>query len=251
MSSRIICPSARAVLLWLLAALLTLALASCTQASGANIPTASQSQGAAPADTSPAPAVDTNTAPPADTIPAPAADQEETAADIPTASQSAESAAVDTNPAAVDPAVVDEEDAALAYARCIRANGYPQWPDPGPDGQIMITRDMGIDRNDPRFQAAMEACQDLRPAGLGGGGGAMVGPGGMAGTGGFADEEQALAFARCMRENGVPDFPDPNPGSGGVRIVAGEGSGGGLNPNDPRFQAAIQTCRAAILEGSE
>jgi hypothetical protein len=44
----------------------------------------------------------------------------------------------------------------------------------------------------------------------------------------------------------VPDFPDPNPGSGGVRIVTGEGSG--LNPNDPRFQAAMQTCRASILE---
>jgi hypothetical protein len=229
MLSGIICPSVRAASFWLLAALLIVALAACAQAGSANIPTASQSQGAAPADTNPAPA----------------ADQEGTVADIP----SAEAAAVDTDPAAVDPATVGEEDAALAYARCIRANGYPQWPDPTAEGQIMITRDAGIRMDDPKLQAAMEACQDLRPAGAGGGG-AMMGAGGMAGAGGFADEEQALAFARCMRENGVPDFPDPNPDSGGVRIVTREGSEGGLNPNDPRFQAAMQTCRASILEGS-
>jgi hypothetical protein len=37
-------------------------------------------------------------------------------------------------------------------------------------------------------------------------------------------EEQALAFSQCMRENGVPDFPDPNVEDGRIemRIEGGE-----------------------------
>jgi hypothetical protein len=148
-------------------------------------------------------------------------------------------AGTNTTPAAVDP-----RDAALVYAQCIRANGYPEWPDPNADGQIMITRGQGM--NDPRRLAAMEKCQHLRPAGAGGGGfGAGVGPGGPPGPG-LGDAEQALAFARCMRQNGVTDFPDPPPG-GGPTIVSGQS---GINPNDPRFQVAVQTCRASVLGGA-
>jgi hypothetical protein len=210
----------RAASLWLLAALLTLTLAACTQAASADIPTARQNPATLPVDTDPAPA-----------------------ADLPVAGESEEAAAVDT-----DPATVPEEDAALAYARCIRANGYPDWPDPDPDGRIMLRRDAGMRMDDPKLQAAMQACQDLRPAGAGGGS-AIMGAGGIGS--GFANEEQALAFARCMRENGVPDFPDPNPGGGGIMIVPGGGAGSGLNSSDPRFQAAMQTCRTSVLEAGQ
>jgi hypothetical protein len=34
-------------------------------------------------------------------------------------------------------------------------------------------------------------------------------------------EEQALAFSQCMRENGVPDFPDPQIEDGGIRMQIG------------------------------
>jgi signal transduction histidine kinase len=47
----------------------------------------------------------------------------------------------------------------------------------------------------------------------------------------------ALAFARCMRSSGVPDFPDPNPGGGGFRIPAG------ANPAAPPFRAAKAKCQ--------
>jgi hypothetical protein len=131
-------------------------------------------------------------------------------------------------------APVDEDDANLVYAQCIRANGVPEFPDPLPDGRIMVRRGAGFSMNDPRYRAAQEACQDVRPPGLGQAG---------FGTQGSGDAETMIVFARCMRENGVPDFPDPGP-DGGIRIVAGSGTG--MDPNDPKFQAALRTCQASL-----
>ncbi|WP_253888390.1 hypothetical protein [Actinokineospora diospyrosa] len=51
--------------------------------------------------------------------------------------------------------------------------------------------------------------------------------------------EQSREMARCMRENGVPDFPDPDE-TGGIRIEADKD--GGLNPESPEFKAAEQKC---------
>jgi hypothetical protein len=48
-----------------------------------------------------------------------------------------------------------------------------------------------------------------------------------------------LAFANCMRSNGVPNFPDPNPG-GGFNV------GAGINPLSPAFKAAQATCRKLL-----
>ena len=42
-----------------------------------------------------------------------------------------------------------------------------------------------------------------------------------------------LAFAKCMRAHGVPNFPDPN-GQGGQL-----GPGGGIDPTSAAFQAAL------------
>jgi hypothetical protein len=134
---------------------------------------------------------------------------------------------------------VDEMDAALVYARCIRENGFPEWPDPLPDGTFMMRRDQGMSFNDPRRAAAMEACQDLRPAGFSG----SAGIGGAAGM--SIDQETFLAFAQCMRDNGVSGFPDPSPSGGGMII----GPDAGIDPNSPTFQAAVQTCQAALQGG--
>lgn len=47
-----------------------------------------------------------------------------------------------------------------------------------------------------------------------------------------------LAFANCMRANGLPNFPDPNP-SGGFDIS----SAAGVNPSSQGFQAAQAKCQ--------
>lgn len=200
--------SVRAEWLWLLAVLFSVALATCTPTTGADVPTASESQESTPADTNPAPVDAGNVA-------------------IPTAGESQETA----------PEPVDEADAALVYARCIRENGYPEWPDPNAQGQFMMRRDQGMSFNDPRRQAAMEACQDLRPPGIG--------------EGGFAGDpedrmEMLLELAQCMRDNGVSEWPDPSPG-GGPMII---GPGVEIDPNSSTFQAAAQTCLANLQGGA-
>jgi hypothetical protein len=60
--------------------------------------------------------------------------------------------------------------------------------------------------------------------------------------------DAALAHAKCMRENGVPDYPDPKEdGNGRVQIVPGQG----VDPNDPDFQKAMDACRDLMPQGQQ
>lgn len=49
-----------------------------------------------------------------------------------------------------------------------------------------------------------------------------------------------LAYSRCMRSHGVPNFPDPKQVGGGIQIA---GSHGGVDPHSPAFTSAEQACR--------
>jgi hypothetical protein len=57
-------------------------------------------------------------------------------------------------------------------------------------------------------------------------------------------EEAALEFAQCMRDNGVPEFPDPNFTAGGGGIIVGgpDGEGPGFDPQSDDVQAAFEAC---------
>jgi hypothetical protein len=103
----------------------------------------------------------------------------------------------------------------------------PAFPDPDSEGRILIPLNSGITPDSADFQKAGAACLHLAPEGWGE---ATTGPG---------DEEVMLEFARCMRENGVPDYPDPDPNSG-VRIQR--------DPNDPKAQAALESCKAILQD---
>lgn len=58
--------------------------------------------------------------------------------------------------------------------------------------------------------------------------------------------EAALAFAQCMRDEGVEDFPDPQIDGGRVQI-----SPGGIDPDDPDVQAAQETCSPLLEQGGD
>ncbi len=52
----------------------------------------------------------------------------------------------------------------LNYARCIRAHGVSNMPDPDSRGHLDIGPGSGVDVNSPRFAAAYQACKsDLSP----------------------------------------------------------------------------------------
>jgi hypothetical protein len=55
---------------------------------------------------------------------------------------------------------------ALKYARCMRAHGVPNFPDPDPNPNhagINLGGTESIDHSAPQFQAAMKACRSLLP----------------------------------------------------------------------------------------
>ncbi|HWF51169.1 MAG TPA: hypothetical protein VG294_11070, partial [Solirubrobacteraceae bacterium] len=79
------------------------------------------------------------------------------------------------------------------------------------------------------FKQAISACKNLEPAGF-------------TGSKRSSQQQQAgLKFARCIRANGVPDFPDPTPNGPLVdtnRIPSSNSSSGMTI-----LHAAMQKCR--------
>jgi hypothetical protein len=115
----------------------------------------------------------------------------------------------------------------VQYAQCMRKNGVPSFPDPV-NGQLnlQVTPGGALDPSSPQWKAAQQACKSLEPPGLQ--------PGSAQSN---QQQSQALKFAACMRENGVPNFPDPQNQGGG--FIVGEG----VDPNSPQFQSALTACR--------
>jgi hypothetical protein len=122
---------------------------------------------------------------------------------------------------------VDEAEANRAYAQCIRDSGVPDFPDPDPDGRLPFGH---ANRDDPKFQAANEKCRDLLP----GGGEHNRSP---------EDIEKSRAYAKCMRDNGLPDFPDPDADG---QFPIGHGAESAIDRDDPKFQAANEKCRELL-----
>lgn len=124
----------------------------------------------------------------------------------------------------------EREEAALEYAQCMREHGI-DFPDPV-NGRFEFRQ--SADEDPQKMQEAQEACQDILER-------AAPPP---------LDEEQeaelreaTLEFARCMREHGVDDYPDPQfEEGGGVLMQVPEGT-----EDDPQFEEAQEACQP-ILE---
>jgi len=56
---------------------------------------------------------------------------------------------------------------------------------------------------------------------------------------------QGIKYAACMRANGVPKFPDPTGGGGGIHIQVGSG----VDPFSPSFKAAQTRCSKLLPGG--
>ena len=70
--------------------------------------------------------------------------------------------------------------ALLRYARCMRAHGVTNFPDPNPGGGIQASASPGsdLDPNNPIYKAANNACKHYMPGGGHGGSMQTGGPGG-------------------------------------------------------------------------
>ncbi len=85
----------------------------------------------------------------------------------------------------------------LNYSKCMRAHGVPGFPDPSPGGGIQLQVGSGVSPFSPAFKSAQASCRKLLP-----GGGPPRRPSAQT-------KAQLLAVSQCMRQHGVPDFPDP------------------------------------------
>jgi hypothetical protein len=121
---------------------------------------------------------------------------------------------------------------AVKFAACMRANGVRGFPDPDASGELTIDRianGSSLDTSSAAFERATAACKDLEP------------PGFMGHKRSAQEQEAALKFAQCIRDNGVKDFPDPAPDGPLIDTTRMPGSPDGRSI--PGLQAAMQKCR--------
>src|SRR5262245_21466527 len=132
-----------------------------------------------------------------------------------------------------------ERDKALRYAQCMRENGVPKFPDPDegfvpePGNAKEIAGSFGVDRDElgvdwAKFDAAHEKCRRYLPNG-----GVPQQPDPEA-------VEQKRQYAQCMRENGVPTFPDPS-ADGRFQIDPNE-----IDRDSPTYKAADEKCNDEV-----
>ena len=128
-----------------------------------------------------------------------------------------------------------ERQALLDFARCMRENGVDM-PDPKFEGGRVTMRAGGpgdtISRE--KMQAAQKACAKYQKA---------IKPPDLSDAEQAENKKAALANAKCMRENGVPDFPDPvfdENGGAQIRITKE------LDPEGPAFKKAMQACEKTM-----
>jgi len=119
-------------------------------------------------------------------------------------------------------------DKAKALTACMRGNGVPNFPDPGPNGQLHILQQDKIDINSKAFKDATEACKDYLPQG----------PSARPVPPGSAPAVDTSKYVACMRRNGVPDFPAPEDGTFNYDI------------STPKFKAANAKCQSSLPSGA-
>lgn len=118
-----------------------------------------------------------------------------------------------------------DPDAELKFARCMREQGLTWFPDPNA-GRMSVTIPKGTDP--AKMEAAQKACKQFLP------------DGGNPPKPSAEDLENARKMAQCMRDNGIPTFPDPNP-DGGMTI---DPKKLGFDPEGATFKKADEICSA-------
>ena len=123
---------------------------------------------------------------------------------------------------------------ALAYSRCMRAHGVPNFPDPDSSGQIPVSQVKNLPTSPSVMRAADSHCSSLYPTQPG-----INAP--------FSNQQKQdyLRASTCMRQHGILNFPDPIFSGTQVQLPIPPG----VDTNSPQFIQARQTCAQLIPAG--
>jgi hypothetical protein len=140
---------------------------------------------------------------------------------------------------------------AVAYSACMRSHGVPNFPDPPSGGQAPKPDPQQLGVSTPQLRAAQRSCQHLYPSNSGTLGASLRQ---CEETGNCPQAmlhqvmNSMLAFSRCMRARGVPNWPDPtldSEGRPGFNLVPIHGT----DWNGPQIQNKISECEHVMPAG--
>jgi len=128
------------------------------------------------------------------------------------------------------------QNGALAFARCMRSHGLPNWPDPTSNGVFDKSKLRLTGYSVSQVRAAEDGpCNHLLPNG---GNSKRY-------TITAADRADYLKAAACMRSHGFPAFPDPTFQNSNVQTNIPAS----VNQDAPSFKHAAATCTKLIPAG--
>lgn len=119
---------------------------------------------------------------------------------------------------------------ALAYSRCMRSHGEPNYPDPTITSHGVTFHD-SLDHNTPQYKQAAQDCRKYRP-----------GPSSLSPLEQAQDRQDGLKLAQCMHTHGFPNFPEPN--SQGVIVLQ---PSDGIDTNSSQYQNAFNKCHTGSV----
>ncbi|WP_162907732.1 hypothetical protein [Allorhizocola rhizosphaerae] len=117
----------------------------------------------------------------------------------------------------------DEDERRRQFLNCMREQGA-ELPAPGTERRVPPS----VGPEAERSEAAMQRCR-----------GYLTG-GGVPPRPSVDDIEKARAYAKCMRDNGVPYYPDPDPETGRPQLTTELGD---RLKRDPKLATADEHCR--------
>jgi hypothetical protein len=149
---------------------------------------------------------------------------------------SASATSASTAPSA--PAASAEGAGALAFARCMRANGLPNWPDPTSSGVFDKSKLQATGYTTTQVRAVEDGpCKNILPTAAPSPSTSQV----------ITTQQQQdyLNAAACMRSHGITNFPEPTFAGGHVTLVEPPG----LDTNSTEFANAQHICQQLIPAG--
>jgi hypothetical protein len=120
-----------------------------------------------------------------------------------------------------------------AFGKCMRDAGFSWWPDPDSSGRIDSSPPAGIVVDEAKLAKAQQECSSK-----------YMNPG-QAPAMSAEDIQKLKEYSKCMRQNGLPKFPDPD-ANGNIDLGKAK-----IQDNTPEWKKASEACQKYALQPKE